>query len=134
MNPSERFVVEHRATEASAVRGAVQAVEYPAAHGPISYQQKNSNTVQQRRKHRPSSSLHAGPLVIILSPKAVFILFYFIVFAYFLIFLFGYSRPQVSTVLNNEESTQSEIRRAFELVELEMFKLLAYDPFLRFKR
>lgn len=41
---------------------------------------------------------------------------------------------QVSSALDNENSTPAELIHAFELVELEIFKLLAYDPFLRFKR
>lgn len=41
---------------------------------------------------------------------------------------------QVSRALDDPESTPESIRKAFELVELEIFKLLAYDPFVRFKR
>lgn len=41
---------------------------------------------------------------------------------------------QVSSALDNENSTPAELIHAFEQVELEIFKLLAYDPFLRFKR
>ena len=41
---------------------------------------------------------------------------------------------QVSSALDNEKSTPAELIHAFEQVELEIFKLLAYDPFLRFKR
>ena len=41
---------------------------------------------------------------------------------------------QVSSVLANDNSTSEEIVQAFEAVEVEIFKLLAYDPFLRFKR
>ncbi|CAM9469004.1 unnamed protein product [Scytosiphon promiscuus] len=41
---------------------------------------------------------------------------------------------KVSRALANGESTSEEIVQAFEQVEIEIFKLLAYDPFLRFKR
>lgn len=41
---------------------------------------------------------------------------------------------QVSRALTNADSTSEEIVQAFEQVEVEIFKLLAYDPFLRFKR
>ncbi|CAM9902495.1 unnamed protein product, partial [Laminaria digitata] len=41
---------------------------------------------------------------------------------------------KVSSALDNEQSTPTELIHAFEQVELEIFKLLAYDPFLRFKR
>lgn len=37
-------------------------------------------------------------------------------------------------MLANDISAQEEIVQAFEAVEIEIFKLLAYDPFLRFKR
>lgn len=41
---------------------------------------------------------------------------------------------QVSAALDKEESNIEEVIHAFEQVEVEIFKLLAYDPFLRFKR
>lgn len=41
---------------------------------------------------------------------------------------------QVSSVLADEGSTMAEIAQAFQVVETEIFKLLAYDPFPRFKR
>eukprot|EP00752_Nemacystus_decipiens_P010574 g9417.t1 len=41
---------------------------------------------------------------------------------------------KVSSVLANDSSTPEEIAKAFEAVDVEIFKLLAYDPFLRFKR
>lgn len=37
-------------------------------------------------------------------------------------------------MLDDEKSSTEDIVQAFEQVELEIFKLLAYDPFLRFKR
>ncbi|CAM9759665.1 unnamed protein product [Ectocarpus sp. 4 AP-2014] len=41
---------------------------------------------------------------------------------------------KVSNVLANEGATMEEIVQAFQVVEIEIFKLLAYDPFPRFKR
>ncbi|CAM9512972.1 unnamed protein product [Ectocarpus sp. 12 AP-2014] len=41
---------------------------------------------------------------------------------------------KVSNVLANEGTTMEEIVQAFQVVEAEIFKLLAYDPFPRFKR
>lgn len=42
--------------------------------------------------------------------------------------------PQVSTALGDENAAPEQIVHAFEQVEVEIFKLLAYDPFVRFKR
>ncbi|CAM9180161.1 unnamed protein product [Ectocarpus sp. 6 AP-2014] len=41
---------------------------------------------------------------------------------------------KVSNVLVNEGTTMEDIVQAFQMVETEIFKLLAYDPFPRFKR
>ncbi|CAM9308298.1 unnamed protein product [Ectocarpus sp. 13 AM-2016] len=41
---------------------------------------------------------------------------------------------KVSNALANEGTTMKEMVQAFQLVETEIFKLLAYDPFPRFKR
>ncbi|CAM9157465.1 unnamed protein product, partial [Sphacelaria rigidula] len=41
---------------------------------------------------------------------------------------------KVVAALDDPESSPEAIRKAFEQVEVEIFKLLAYDPFLRFKR
>lgn len=54
--------------------------------------------------------------------------------ALLLILLLLWFLIQVSAVLTRDDSTPKEIAQAFEVVEIEIFKLLAYDPFLRFKR